>query len=193
MMEFSILPADKKDADMIARGIATALHIGEDDAAISFDSPDEFMLWQRIFTELAARDDTQYSYLNTLKAVDNEGNILGIIIGYDGADLYELRQQFIDAVKFHTGIDMTGMADETTPDEFYLDSLAVWPQFRGNGIGRALLKAAVERARSIGKPAGLLVDKSNPRARRLYESVGFKNAGDRPFVDKMMDHMTTKS
>lgn len=191
-MFYNIVEAEKADAPSIARGIATALHIGEPDAAICFDTPDEAKTWQTIFTELAAVDDSQYSYRNTLKAIDNRGNILGIIIGYDGALLHKLRERFFDCVKKHTGIDMTGMPDETSPDEFYLDSLGVWPEYRRHGIGRALLEAAVNRAHNMGKPAGLLVDKNNPAARRLYEKAGFRYAGDRPFADVMMDHLVSE-
>ena len=60
---------------------------------------------------------------------------------------------------------------------------------RKQGIGAALLKATVEKARKIGKPAGLLVEKENHNARRLYESLGFRHVGERPFAYVMMDHL----
>lgn len=187
-MKYQIVEARPEDAPIIARGIATALHIGESDAAISLDDDDQ-NLWLEIFTRLAGREDTQYSYKNTLKAIDNNGKILGIIIGYDGALLHKLRVPFFETVLEIANKDMSGIPDETSPDEWYLDSLAVWPENRGNGIGLSLLEAACERARSERKPAGLLVDKNNPKARRLYEKAGFKYMDDRPFADIMMDHM----
>lgn len=187
-MDFNITPAQPQDAPIIARGIATALHIGEHDAAISLDN-EEATTWNNIFTELAARPDTQYSYRNTLKAIDSDGNILGIIIGYDGAKLHQLREPFFETVERHTGQKLNHIADETSPDEWYLDSLAVWKEYRRQGIGEALLKAATEVAHRNGKPAGLLVDKGNPNARRLYEKAGFRYVGDRLFVEVMMDHM----
>lgn len=190
-MFFEIQPARKEDAPVIARGIATALHIGENDAAVSLNGDEEWKVWNDIFTELAALDDTQYSYLNTLKAVDSDGNILGIIIGYDGARLHSLREQFFKVVNKHTGEDLTAIADETDPGEWYLDSLAVWKEHRGNGIGEALLREAIKKARESGKPAGLLVDKGNPKARKLYEKVGFHYVDDRLFIDVMMDHLRT--
>lgn len=190
-MSFEIKPAAKEDAPIIAKGIATALHIGEEDAAISLATDEEWRTWNDIFTELAARDDSQYSYLNTLKAIDDKDDILGIIIGYDGARLHQLREAFFNAVKKHTGEDMSAIADETDPEEWYLDSLAVWKEHRGQGIGEALLREAVKKAREAGKPAGLLVDKGNPKARKLYEKVGFRYVDDRPFVDVIMDHMRT--
>ena len=84
---------------------------------------------------------------------------------------------------------MEGMADETSPDEFYLDTLAVMPQHRGQGIGSKLLMAMTERARTLGKPAALLVDKTNPKAEALYRSLGFRYIDDRPFAGVYMSHM----
>lgn len=190
-MKYNIKRAEKCDAPVIARGIATALHIGEHDAAISLDN-DDWTLWQQIFTELAARDDTQYSYRNTLKAVDDNGEILGLIITYDGALLHSLRVPFFETVKKIAGEDLSSIPDETSADEWYFDTLAVLPGFRHKGIGKALLQAALDEACTTGKPAGLLVDKNNPTARRLYESVGFEYVDDRPFADVMMDHMQAR-
>ena len=36
-----------------------------------------------------------------------------------------------------------------------------------------LLKAMIGKAKASGKPAGLLVDKTNPKAAALYHSLGF--------------------
>ena len=56
-------------------------------------------------------------------------------------------------------------------------SIAVAPSNRGQGIGRALLAALVERARSDGIPALSLSVEDGNDAVRLYEGVGFRPAG----------------
>lgn len=143
-----------------------------------------------LFTSLARREDAQYSYLNALVAETDEGKVMGAIIGYDGARLYDLRKAFFEEAARRLGYHPDGqIADETSPDEYYLDSLAVKPQYRGRGVASALLKAMSLKAAQTGKPAGLLVDKTNPKARRLYEHTGFKYVGDRPFAGVMMDHL----
>ncbi len=142
-----------------------------------------------MFTELAAREDTQYSYRNTLVATDDDGRAMGVIVCYDGARLEELRRPFLAAMKARFGVTFERLHDETDAGEFYLDSLAVLPEFRHRGVGEALLRAGVERARQAGKPAGLLVDKENVGARRLYEKIGFRAVGERYFCDMMMDHL----
>ncbi len=142
-----------------------------------------------MFTELAAREDTQYSYRNTLVATDDDGRAMGVIVCYAGARLEELRRPFLAAMKARFGVTFERLHDETDAGEFYLDSLAVLPEFRHRGVGEALLRAGVERARQAGKPAGLLVDKENVGARRLYEKIGFRAVGERYFCDMMMDHL----
>lgn len=183
--------AKREDAPYIARGIAVALHLGQEDSAIPVSTTADTEIWHRIFSSLAAMKNSQYSYRNTYKAVDPDGNILGIIISYDGARLHELREAFFNEVRKVTGKEPEPFADETDPSEWYIDSFAVWPEHRGRGIGRMLLYAAKREASAKGKPAGLLVDKANSGARYLYESVGFRHVGDRPFIDVMMDHLQT--
>jgi len=55
-----------------------------------------------------------------------------------------------------------------------IHDLAVLPEFRGSGAGRALLQAVESRARKHGCcKLTLEVREDNERARSLYESVGF--------------------
>ena len=66
-----------------------------------------------------------------------------------------------------------GYVDAVTPEL----GMAVDPECRSRGIGRALLRTLIEELRSQGVPAlSLSVDPSN-FARQLYESEGFVRAG----------------
>lgn len=56
--------------------------------------------------------------------------------------------------------------------------LAVLPEYRGRGIGTALLAAAIELARAHGATTlSLSVETGNDRARRLYDRAGFVVVG----------------
>ncbi|WP_456413371.1 ribosomal protein S18-alanine N-acetyltransferase [Thiolapillus sp.] len=64
--------------------------------------------------------------------------------------------------------------------EAHLLNLSVHPQQQGNGLGRQVLRRVIQRARE--KPADTLfleVRVSNQVARRLYESEGFNEIGQR--------------
>lgn len=58
-----------------------------------------------------------------------------------------------------------------------LHDVAVLPETRGKGVGRALLKAVEDHAVEAGYcKLTLEVLENNPRAKGLYESVGFRQA-----------------
>lgn len=185
-----IADAIKDDAPLIADAILTAL--GEEIVA-DFAAVCGFENVRKIFTNTAARDDSQYSYLNTIKCVTREGTPVGFLIAYDGARLHELRKAFFEEFENVTGISIKEkMPDETGPYEFYLDSLAVIPEFRGKGIASSLIETIGKRAAQIGKPLGLLCDKKNLNARKLYEHLGFRKVGESYFASELMDHLQRK-
>src|SRR5437763_11849266 len=60
--------------------------------------------------------------------------------------------------------------------ECYLAELYVTPARRGNGLGRALMRAALREARDRGADTmDIGVDEPDLAARHLYESLGFTN------------------
>ena len=51
-------------------------------------------------------------------------------------------------------------------------------QFRGGGTGHLLLETYIGVARALGcRKCGLLVSSFNPRAKALYQSLGFQKVG----------------
>jgi ribosomal-protein-alanine N-acetyltransferase len=65
-------------------------------------------------------------------------------------------------------------------DEIHINNVALRPQFRGRGIGTALLRHVLAEARRLGaRRATLEVRASNEAARRLYERLGFYVAATR--------------
>lgn len=143
----------------------------------------------RLFAELAVDTRSQYAYTNTLVAESEGGAVMGLLIAYDGAELFPRREFFFAKAREIMGTDYTDMPPETDDGEFYIDTLGVYPAYRRTGVARCLLQAAIERAGSIGKPAGLLADMENTRALNLYRSVGFRTVNNRIFIDTEMYHM----
>ena len=143
----------------------------------------------RMMCHLVEREDSQYSYKNTLVAMDGQ-QVVGVSVSYDGSRLHELRRAFIEAAKAYIGKDHTGMDDETQAGELYLDSLAVLPEYRRQGIAQKLLIATRERARHLHLPkVGLLVDKGNPDGEALYTKVGFEYLNDNLWGGHPMKHL----
>ena len=182
-----IQEATKNQAAGIASLIMTAM---TDDCCLYFCGEDYGLEdFRRMMTMLVEREDSQYSYKNTLVAMDGN-KVVGISVSYDGGRLHELRRAFIKAAMEYIGKDHSGMDDETQAGELYLDSLAVLSEYRRQGIARKLLLATKERANRLGLPCvGLLVDKGNPVGEALYTSVGFQYLNDNQWGGHPMKHL----
>ncbi len=186
-----IQPALPSDAPMIAPLIMEAMNL---ECCQWFAGPhhtiDEFRL---LMTRLISLPSSQYSYLNTLVAVDtsqaDQRVIAGICVSYDGKDLHTLRQAFVSDALATFGIDYSGIPDETSAGELYIDSLCVSNHYRHQGIASQLLKATIEKGKALHLPTGLLVDKGNPQAEQLYLRLGFVYVDDNEWGGHGMKHL----
>jgi ribosomal protein S18 acetylase RimI-like enzyme len=71
----------------------------------------------------------------------------------------------------------------------YLEELYVVPKLRSNGLGRALLEAAMEAARDEGATyMELGTSETDTAARGLYESTGFTNREGSPDGPVMLSY-----
>lgn len=146
--------------------------------------------FHEMMSTLVERECTQYSYTNTICAVDRMGKVVGILVSYDGGKLLELRQSFIREVFIRFGRDFSNMPNETEKGELYIDSVAVVKDLRGRNIAKHLFNAAAAKAKELDiKSLGLLVDRDNPDAERLYRKLGFKYVNDRDWGGHTLKHM----
>lgn len=144
--------------------------------------------FHQLLTRLIGERHSQYSYLNTL--VVRLGNeVVGIATSYDGGELHTLRKAFIEGALEAFGQDHSNIPDETQAGELYLDTLCVDAAHRGQGLAKQLLHATIEKGRKINLPTGLLVDEGNPRAERLYKSVGFVYQNDNSWGGHKQHHL----
>jgi len=91
-----------------------------------------------------------------------EGGDTLVLLAGDGPD-------GLAVLRFRAAIWSTGL-------ECYLAELYVAPASRGQGLGRALMEAALRQARDRGADTmDIGVDEPDLAARRLYESLGFTN------------------
>ena len=85
---------------------------------------------------------------------------------------------FVVAVEEDEVLGYGGM--HTVLGESYIDNIAVFPQHRGCGAGRAVTTALIEKAKENGGVfITLEVRASNVPAIALYTSLGFENVGVR--------------
>jgi ribosomal protein S18 acetylase RimI-like enzyme len=125
----------------------------------------------------AAREEGSFSYRNAIM-IEHAGECAGCLIGYAIPD---------DPVPI--GDDMPAMfralqeLENLAPGTWYVNVLAVRPQFRGLGLGTRLLAFADETGRALGKRGmSVITADANAGARRLYERCGYREAATRPMV-----------
>lgn len=127
--------------------------------------------------EICSRDDTLYSWRNAIIA-EYDGKCVGMINAYEGGKYHQMAKITMNLAKKYLNIEFENMDDETSEGEYYLDTLAVLPEYRGKGIGKDLILNSLKEGLRLGLKVTLAVDPSNPRAQKLYKSLGFITVGN---------------
>lgn len=157
--------ATEKDVEFVAKTVLTALDMDTSDIE-----------WVKTS---CADPKSMYSWNKALIA-EEEGNPIGCIISYRGDEYLPIREYTWS--RLWEGVDpeiIRKSSIETYPGEYYLDSLSINPEYRGKGLGKELMKAAMAYGASLGyKRFALLVAIEKPRLKKYYESLGFKDAGE---------------
>lgn len=178
----------KKPTPSDAKFIAPLVIQAMEGMAKQFTQSDDLEKALELFTYFISQKGNQYSYENTLIAIEN-GEIIGAISAYDGVKLPELRKPFLDFLKMN--FDYREIPeDETQQGEYYVDTVSVSLRHQGKGIGRKLIEAMIERAKSKGfEKVGLLVDIKNPAVKKLYVRIGFEMAGTKTLMGENYEHL----
>lgn len=165
----SIRDATPSDAPFLAKCIMAGMHFYDFETQI----PSERDIYDRL-VECERREDLLYSYART-RIAEVDGSVAGSLLSYPGDIYREMREKtfrelWLDFVKMDQASDQ-----EADPGEYYLDTLAVLPQYRRRGIGRALLEDGIRKGQSLGYGRITLVaDHDMPHLIKLYEEIGFR-------------------
>lgn len=86
--------------------------------------------------------------------------------------------------------DIYECAIEAYPGEYYLDSMAIEPDYRGNGLGKDLIMEAIALGKTLGyEKFVLLVALEKPRLMAYYSSLGFKEESNVNFFGHRFKRM----
>jgi ribosomal protein S18 acetylase RimI-like enzyme len=128
--------------------------------------------------ERARREKSGFSYRNAVVAwID--GKCAACLIGYPQPE----HPEPIDYAAMPPIFVPLQELENLAANSWYVNVLAAYPDFRGQGLGTKLLAIADELADATGKSGlSLIMSDANEGARRLYERRGYREAGARPMV-----------
>ena len=165
-------PADKSDS----RDIALLYRMSSDGVAdyvwSTLAGPKEDLLdvGQRRYE----REDTDFSYRNCMLA-DCDGEVVGMLVAFP--------MQLTDAADDDIDPVLLPYCRLEEADSYYICGVAVLPDFRGKGIGSRFMAQAERDALDKGfSKISLIVFEKNTRAKKLYESLGYREAMREPVV-----------
>ncbi|MBV1894836.1 MAG: GNAT family N-acetyltransferase [Rhodobacteraceae bacterium] len=163
---FTICPASKDEADDLAR-IAVMASDGQTLATWE-DLRKGGQTALQVGSKRAKRNSGAFSYRNADIALQNN-KVISAIISYPlRADSYATAPDDVPSYLK----PLLALEARAVPS-WYINILATYPAFRGQGAASGLIGEVTERARSAGfRYLSLIVGNKNP-AFRLYESLGF--------------------
>jgi ribosomal protein S18 acetylase RimI-like enzyme len=127
--------------------------------------------------ERAARETGNFSYRNAWLA-EVDGNVAACLLGY-AADPEPAPIEPDTPPLFVPLLELEAMA----PGSWYLNVLATYEEFRGKGLGSALLKHAETVAVAAGHDTiSLIAEDTHQDALRLYVAKGFREIARRSVV-----------
>ncbi|MCL2413433.1 MAG: GNAT family N-acetyltransferase [Bacteroidales bacterium] len=146
---------------------------------------------------LVRKTANPYSYENSW-VVDIDGDIAAAGVVYDGAKMLELRKVVGQDIKAVFGEELyqryINSEIETEAGEYYIDCVGVSPNHQGKGIGSKIFQFLIDEYVHNRKGIlGLLVDKDNPNAKKLYLKLGFEIVGEKTLTGKEMEHLQFKA
>ena len=126
----------------------------------------------------AARDTGSFSYRNSVIA-EVHGKIAGALIGYAVAD----EPEPVDTANTPPMFVPLSELEHLAAGTWYINTVAVFPEARGLGVGSKLMRWAERKAAELGLPGvSLIVSDANEGACKLYEHLGYEEVAIRPMI-----------
>ena len=128
------------------------------------------------------REGTAFSYENCTM-VESDGKIAGMLVAFP-MHVDPSQEEETDPV-------LVPYSKLEEDNSYYICGIALFPEFRGRGIGSRLLARAEEHAREKGfEKVSLLVFEQNEGAKRLYERIGYREVQRAPSYPHPLIHCT---
>lgn len=127
------------------------------------------------------QEDSAFSYKNVV-VVTNKNEVIGMLVTFPMTVEKAVDHQEEDPVLVpYSKLEEDG--------SYYICGVALFPEYRGYGIGSKLMEIAEEQAKEKGyNKLSLIVFEQNTGARKLYEKVGYREVAREPVVPHDLIH-----
>lgn len=177
MTDTAIRPAEKNDCRTIAELYQLSSDGVSDYIWTKLAEPGEDLIdvGQRRYE----REDSVFSYRSTT-IVECDGKIAGMLVAFP---------MIVDEDYVEEDPVLVPYSVLEEPESFYICAMAVFPDYRGQGIGHQLLQLAEKKAKEHGlEKLSLIVFERNDGAKRLYERTGYREAAREAVVPHPLIH-----
>ena len=156
-------PARKADCGVIARLYRISSDGVADYIWTKLAAPGEDIL--DVGRRRYEREDTLFSYRNCT-VVEVDGHVAGMLVAFP---------MHVDPNYVESDPVLAPYSALEEDDSYYICGMALFPEYRGQGIGTALLALAEQHAREKGfSRLSLIVFEQNTGAKKLYERSGYR-------------------
>lgn len=140
--------------------------------------------------EACLEDEEFQTSERTIHVYEQDDAVAGCVVSYPGNTEFGFKRVWEKLgfdEKFHPyGPPLE--VKEARDDEMYIDSVATFGEYRGQGIATKLLKYLLES--NEARPWGLICEVENEKALGLYLKLGFKKDEDVDLYGHEYYHMT---
>lgn len=128
-----------------------------------------------------AREESVFSFRNCT-IVEDEGKIIGMLVAFP---------MHADPTEEASDPVLAPYSRLEEDNSYYICGMALFPEYRGRGIGTRLLALAEEHARDKGfKKLSLIVFEQNTGAKQLYDRNGYREVRREAIVPHPLIHYT---
>ncbi|WP_341501487.1 GNAT family N-acetyltransferase [Gallaecimonas sp. GXIMD4217] len=179
MSDVRIRPATKEDCGTIA-----ALYRISSDGVADYiwtqsAGPGEDIL--EVGRKHYEREGLAFSYENCV-VVEIAGQVVGMLVAFP---------MQVDPSETQSDPVLAPYSKLEEDNSYYICGMALFPAFRGRGVGKQLLALAEQHAREKGfSKLSLIVFEQNTGAKRLYERSGYREVAREPVYPHPLIHHT---
>ena len=134
----------------------------------------------RLFLKQKNRYSHQYAVLATIN-----GAVAGLLLSYPGKVLNSLNfpmaasmaavNELPQLLRFFSRCAPLIKIKEAESDEYFINNLAIFPKFQGQGVGKSLMNFAKQQANESGlNKCALTVEIENQFAVDMYQKLGYQ-------------------